>query len=63
VVIGQSVLRRYRDISAFNMTAVRHLDALDAFSDHSERAFGGLYRRAKFVLNRCTTVVSITLKF
>ena len=47
-------LRRYGDLTVFKMAASAILDMSGVYWDHPRRLLGGLYRRAKFGLNRCS---------
>jgi len=54
---GRNRSKRGRDMAIFrffNMMAVCHLGFVVCF-DHQRRAFGGLYRCAKFGWNRCSS--------
>jgi len=57
-ILSKSVkrLRRYGDLTVFfKMAASAILDMSGAYWEHPRGLLGGLYRFAKFGLNRCST--------
>ena len=55
IKIGQTVAAIWRFNGFFIMAAPAILDLSGVYWDHPRRLLGGLYRSAKFGLNRCST--------
>jgi len=54
IKIGQTVAEIWQFNGFFKMAASAILDMTGVYWDHPRRPIGGLYRRAKFGLNRCS---------
>ena len=55
IKIGQTVAEIWRFNGFLKMAASAIVDMLGVYWDHPRRLLGGLYRFAKFGLNRCST--------